>query len=293
MSLPAHRTGTVRSGDVDVFYRHCGEGGATPALILHGANYYDSVDWVHVASKLAGSKREVVAFDSRGYGESGWSANKDYSYAAQMADMEALLDHFGWKKVVLVGASRGGGYAILFATHFPDRVAAVVLVDYYPGTGVRHPGAPLIRDQSIGNKPKVFPSIDDWLKNSSRDKNAPPGSPARARIESFMKKVDGGYIISRRDPDTLNSVPVKPASWKTKIPIDIDTWGELAKVNVPVMLVVATQSAVGHTVEDLKRLRREYPQLTYLDIDSGHDVAGGAPDALVDGINSFLSNTRL
>src|SRR5947207_699613 len=103
MNLPPHCTGTVRSGDVDVFYRRCGtnggQNGATPALILHGANYYDSADWVYVASRLAG-KREAAASDSRGYGESSWSANKDYSYDAQMADMEALLDGLGWKKAV-------------------------------------------------------------------------------------------------------------------------------------------------------------------------------------------------
>lgn len=139
--LPEHRAGTTRSGDVEVFYRHCGHGGQTPCLILHGANYYDSVDWVGVASKLAHG-REAAASDSRGYGESTWSANKDYSYDAQMADTEALLDHFGWRKAVIIGASRGGGYAVLFATHFPERVAGIVLVDYYPGAGVRHPGAP-------------------------------------------------------------------------------------------------------------------------------------------------------
>ena len=38
------RTGTVRSGDIDLFYRVFGKPGATPIVIFHGANYYDSAD---------------------------------------------------------------------------------------------------------------------------------------------------------------------------------------------------------------------------------------------------------
>ena len=39
-----HRTARVNSGDVSLFYRIFGKPGATPILILHGSNYYDSVD---------------------------------------------------------------------------------------------------------------------------------------------------------------------------------------------------------------------------------------------------------
>ena len=77
MSAADHRTGTVQSGDVSLFYRHFGAGGWVPMLIYHGANYYDSADWIGVADALS-SDREVVAWDTRGFGNSGWSASKDY-----------------------------------------------------------------------------------------------------------------------------------------------------------------------------------------------------------------------
>ena len=86
-----YRTGTVRSGDVDVFYRHAGTGGKTPVIILHQANYFDSEDWVPVIDLLA-TDRPVAALDARGFGKSTWSATKDYSHEANTADPVAVID---------------------------------------------------------------------------------------------------------------------------------------------------------------------------------------------------------
>ena len=62
------RNGRVTSGDVSLFYRAFGARGATPILLMHGANYYDSYDWVAVAQKLA-TDREVATYDKRGFGD--------------------------------------------------------------------------------------------------------------------------------------------------------------------------------------------------------------------------------
>ena len=80
-----HRTGRVNSGDVSIFYRAFGARGRTPIMVMHGANYFDSYDWIGVAGALA-HDREVVAFDRRGWGESSWSPSKDYSLDAHMSD---------------------------------------------------------------------------------------------------------------------------------------------------------------------------------------------------------------
>ena len=60
-SVP-HQTGQVSSGDASIFYRSFGAKGRTPIVVMHGANYFDSYDWIGVAGVLA-SDREVVAFD--------------------------------------------------------------------------------------------------------------------------------------------------------------------------------------------------------------------------------------
>ncbi len=292
MTDKPHRTATVPSADVMLFYRRFGAPGATPVLILHGANYYDSADWIEVAGDLA-TDREVVAYDARGYGRSTRSPSKDYSSDAQLGDALAVLDDLGWQKAVIVGASRGGAFGLAFASHFPERTAGFVAVDYYPDIGIRHPGTPIIREQSIGNRPKVHPTIEAALAAMSRERNVPPGSAARQRLEEILSPVEGGYVIAFRDPDFLNPIPTTPGRWRTAIAPDIDLWGEMAKIEAPMMFVKAIHSDAGHAPDSVERLGREFPRVVRTTVDGGHDVAGSAPGELVQRLRSFLDQAGL
>ena len=114
------RNGRVNSGDVSIFYRAFGARGRTPILLMHGANYYDSYDWVAVAQKLA-TDREVATYDKRGFGESGWSPSKDYSVDANVGDTLAVIGALGWERPIVVGHSASGRLSIAFAANFPDK----------------------------------------------------------------------------------------------------------------------------------------------------------------------------
>src|SRR5258705_13149254 len=89
LSNVPRQTGRVNSGDVSIFYRSFGSRGRTPIMVMHGANYFDSYDWIGVAGALA-TDREVIAFDRRGWGESSWSPSKDYSVDAHVDDALAV-----------------------------------------------------------------------------------------------------------------------------------------------------------------------------------------------------------
>lgn len=277
-----HRTGTVSSGDVTLFYRHFGKPGGTPILIFHGANYYDSYDWIGVASALS-HDREVVAWDARGFGESGWSPSKDYSYDAHMGDVTALLRHLGWGKAVVMGHSLGGSYALILAARFPSRAAGLVLVDHCPSAAGRRGGG---TTPSVNNKAEVFPTLEVALAVTSRDRNMPEGSPQRARLEAMLKPVESGFVF-RRDPDFSNRVPLGSAGWTPRIVV-ADTWLELAKVRCAVLIVRGTRSD-RYTPEALARVAAEFPDIELVHVDSGHDVAAAAPGQLVDGVKRFLA----
>lgn len=273
-----HRTGTIASGDVTLTYRHFGTPGATPVVIIHGANYYDSGDWIDVASALS-RDREVVAFDTRGFGESTWSASKDYSYDAIMADVNAVLRQFGWRKAVLMGHSLGGSYALIFAARFPQHTAGLILVDHCPGR--------VSPDTvSVANKPKVFETIEAALAETSREKSIARGTPAWSRLAALFKAVDGGFVF-RRDPDYGNRAPVGTAGWGTHIK-PTDTWGELAEIRAPVLILRGTRSD-RYTPQALARAKSDFPQVRLVDVEAGHDIAGAAPDALIGLVSGFLA----
>jgi esterase len=274
MSMPAHRTGTVRSGGVTLFYRHFGKGGAgAPVVIFHGANYYDSADWIAVASALA-DEREVVAFDLRGFGESSWSVSKDYSLDALMGDAVTLLDHLGWQRAAIMGHSLGGSYAIVFGARFPLRTAAVILVDHCPGEGGGGRAQPATTAPA-----KAFPTLDAALAATSRDPRTP-----RARVEAFCKPVEGGFQF-RRDPAFSNRTPTIPG-WTAKIVV-ADPWAELASIRAPILIVRGTQSD-RFTPERLARVAKDVPKARIVDAPCGHDVAAGAPDILTAAVRDFL-----
>jgi esterase len=285
--ISEHEVGSVRSGDVDIFFRRFGRGSTgTPVLILHGANYYDSRDWLSIAAEL-GHDREVVAFDARGYGESTWSATKDYSLDAQLSDIGALLGHLGWQRTALVGHSRGGSFALRFAREFPSLVAALVLVDFSPG---HRPGRSATEPLTVGVHGPVYATLEAAVAATSRDQSALQRPDGRARIESLFTKRDGGWVNVKRDPDFHNERPVDRPGWVSAYP-PLELWNALSDLRVPRLVIRGTRSGV-YDEPALRRLREELPAVEVGEVASGHDVAGTAPDELSAALRAFLAKVQ-
>lgn len=70
----------------------------------------------------------VLAFDARGHAESPPVVDEmSYTYAALSRDLRALLDHVGWDRTILAGASMGAGAAVRVAMEEPARVSALIM----------------------------------------------------------------------------------------------------------------------------------------------------------------------
>jgi esterase len=282
MSSPeptAHGTGTVHRGDIDLFYRRFGApSAASPILILHGAGYYDSADWVEVASALAGDGREVVAFDARGYGRSGWSPAADYSLDAQLDDITAMLDHLGWAQPVLLGHSRGGAFALRFVSVHPERVGAVIFADSFPGRTARGP-APAGGSAAGALADPVYPTLAQALASTSRDPSSLEDASSRARLEQIFTPVaGGGYRLAPRDPNFQRGGSGGP----------FDGWAALVGLEVPTLIIRATRSLAADE-GTVARVANELSRANYTEIDSGHDLANEAPAELVAAIRRFLA----
>jgi pimeloyl-ACP methyl ester carboxylesterase len=274
------RIGRVNSGDVSLFYRAFGSPGATPIIILHGSNYYDSYDWIGVASALA-VDREVVVHDKRGWGESTWSPSKDYSYDAALDDVLTMIGAMKWtSKVIVMGHSGGGPPSISFAVNFADRTSHLVLVD-----------SQMNRDEnarsgsSVGNPPLVFPSIEAAMANFAKLKNPPRFGLDRERAAHALIKVENGYML-KRDPDNGNRKPIGEGEKMPRRPVR-EMWEELRMVKVPTIIVRGLQSD-RYPPATVERLTKEYPQITQATVDSQHDIPRMAPDALVAHVRKFI-----
>ena len=72
----------------------------------------------------------LIALDLAGHGLSDHRpVGQPYYIWDNVADVQALVEHLGLDKVVLLGHSLGAGVATLFAGAFPERVSRMVLLD--------------------------------------------------------------------------------------------------------------------------------------------------------------------
>jgi pimeloyl-ACP methyl ester carboxylesterase len=276
-----HRTGRVNSGDVSLFYRVFGKPGATPILILHGSNYYDSVDWIEVAGALA-TDREVVTPDRRGWGESTWSPSKDNSLDALIDDMLAVIRVMKWSKLIVMGHSGAGPTIISFAANFPGVVSKLVLVDSQMN---REESART--GKSIGNPPYVYESIEAAMAKF-KFSNPPRLAWDRKRAEQAFVKVDNGLML-KRDPDGSNRQPIGEGASLPRRPVR-EMWEELGMVKVPMIIVRGNRSS-RYPPATVERLEKNYPHIPHAVVDSEHDVAGQAPDALIGHVRKFIAGT--
>ncbi len=121
----------VNINGVNLNYETAGKG-EKAIVFLHGFTG-SARDWVNQMAAFS-PKYRVVACDQRGHGKSSAPSREEaYSVSVFIEDVPPLLDKLGIRKCCLVGHSLGGFVALEFALKYPDRLAALVLVDTSSG----------------------------------------------------------------------------------------------------------------------------------------------------------------
>ncbi|MHA7652856.1 alpha/beta fold hydrolase [Mycobacterium sp. ML4] len=103
-----------------------------PLLLTHGFGATAGM-WDRNIDALS-ADRPVIVWDQRGHGSS--DAHEDmacYGRDVSVADMAAILDAAGAGRAALGGMSLGGYLCLAFHLAYPQRVAALLLVDTGPG----------------------------------------------------------------------------------------------------------------------------------------------------------------
>jgi pimeloyl-ACP methyl ester carboxylesterase len=108
------------------------DGGPLPLVLSHGFGASAAMWEPNLAARAA--RRPVITWDMRGHGRSGSPQDQaEYSEAATVADLAAILDHLGIGRAVIGGLSLGGYMSLAFWLVHPERTAALVLCDTGPG----------------------------------------------------------------------------------------------------------------------------------------------------------------
>ncbi|TFD51583.1 alpha/beta fold hydrolase [Cryobacterium frigoriphilum] len=94
---------------------------AVPILLVHGIRASRTM-WAHQERQLTAAGHPVLAIDLPGHGE---RMGEEFTVRGALAAIDAGVNALGGR-VLLVGLSLGGYYAIAYAAEHPDRVAGLV-----------------------------------------------------------------------------------------------------------------------------------------------------------------------
>ena len=193
-------THSVEVDDCDVVYQLWGEvSSAKPGLLLiHGMNAH-SHWWDFIAPAFTDTYT-VAATNLTGMGDSDYRYEYDSVVFAE--EIRAVCDDAGFDNdVVVVAHSFGGAMAVKAANLYPDRFAALILVD----SGIRHPDDPPPDRPTMmmGGQAKAYPDRQTAI---GRFRLQPPQPCENQYILEYIARhsvmpVDGGGWSWKFDDD--------------------------------------------------------------------------------------------
>lgn len=161
---------------------------ATPILLIHGL-FGSAVNWHTIVGRLhtlLGADRRLIVPDLRNHGQS--PHDPILSYEAMAEDLIGLLDQLGIARAALVGHSLGGKVAMWLALNWPERVAALAVVDI----------APVTYPARFGREIAALQKLDLRTLDSRRDADARlvaaiPGAMMRGFLLQNLRKTEAGW----------------------------------------------------------------------------------------------------
>jgi pimeloyl-ACP methyl ester carboxylesterase len=189
------------------------------------------------------------------------------------------MDQLGLSSGIIVGQSMGGMNAITFASRFPDRVSALVLVE--AGPFPRETGARRILDFMAADDEldSVEAFVDRALAfNPQRDSQL-----LRRSLLFNLRMLDNGRWTWKYDRRFRHATSEDARRRRYE-----DGEAALSKIDCPVLFVRGGRSDV-FSDEDAARIAASLPDGRWVVVpDAGHNVQGDNPRGLVEAIRSFL-----
>ncbi len=258
-------------------YLDWGTEGKRPILFLHGGAL-TAHTWDLCCLALR-DEFHCMALDQRGHGDSDWAPDADYSLSAQREDVRGFADAIGLDDFVLVGMSMGAINSLAYATHYPETLSALVLID--AGPNVRRPGSSRIRDfVNGGAEPASLEAIIERALafNPRRD----PLILRRSLMHNLRRQPDGNWTW-KYDRRRFQQMGGDRQAAERRGLAD-----GLAKITCPTLVVRGAESDVFHQ-DDAERLAAGLPDGRQVTIPkAGHTVQGDNPKDLVAALRAFL-----
>ena len=257
-----------------VFVQDSGLREAPAILLLHGfgASLQAWDDWAPALEK----NLRVLRIDIPGFGLSGPAVNQDYSDAADVARVIALLDQFGVQQVIIAGHSMGGRIAWNLAAAHPERVSQMVLLS---PDGFPDPNAKSDKTYEVPALLGLLPySLPQWALRMGGV------APAFADNSQLTPQMMQRYHDMMLAPGVRTALLERMRQTRNSDPVS-----RLQSIKAPTLLLWGEKDAfipVSNAQDYLKAM----PQAKLVTLPGvGHVLHEEAPQASVQAVLDFLS----
>ncbi len=271
MTTPADRF--VELAGQRLHYLDWGQPGWPAVVLLHGFNQ-TCHSWDELAARLAGEGHRVLALDQRGHGDSDRALGGDYGREAMADDPVRLAEALSIAPFVTIAMSMGAVHAVLGAVRHPERVAAVVLVDWAPEVEAR--GVQVIASVAGLSWASFDEAVTAMLAHNPRRSEA----NIRARLRHSLGEDETGRWRWKVDSAGLASHPRfrEPAA---------AMWSVVDRLACPVLVIRGGESDL--LTAPMAQQMRERTRGKLVTIEgAGHSVAGDRPGEFFAAVAPFV-----
>jgi pimeloyl-ACP methyl ester carboxylesterase len=215
-----------------------------PMLLIHGFGNEAHI-WDDFAPVVAPHYR-VIAIDLRGHGRSDWHPAAAYDYEDHVRDLEAVMDHLGFERVVLVSHSLGGRISMLYGGRHPEKLAGLVIVDSAPEIDKR--GSLRISMDVAEHKDPSFDSVSEYEQMLMHAYPAATSQALKRMAKHGLKQRDDGRYVLTMDA-ALRSAVAGGGMSKQEIEAmhahrEQEMWQALEKIQCPTLVVRGAASDI-------------------------------------------------
>jgi non-heme chloroperoxidase len=273
------KVGVENGTDIELYYED--HGGGRPVVLIHGYPL-NGRSWERQQRELLAAGYRAINYDRRGFGLSSQPAT-GYDYDTFAADLNALLDHLALADVDLVGFSMGTGEVTRYLGKYGSgRVRRAALLGAIP------PFLLKTDDNPEGVERSVFDGIEAAI--------------VADRYAYFKDFFDNFYNV-----DKLGGTRISDQAWQASFNVAagaspyatfacVETWltdfrADLARIDIPVLVVHGTEDRILPYEATAKRLPALVPGLKLVSVEGGpHNIGWTHPEEVNKALLEFLED---
>lgn len=273
------KVGVENGTDIEIYYEDHGDG--RPVVLIHGYPL-NGRSWERQQRELLAAGYRAINYDRRGFGLSS-QPTTGYDYDTFAADLNALLDHLALDEVDLVGFSMGTGEVTRYLGKYGSgRVRKAALLGAIPPFLLKTDDNPEGVDRS------VFDGIEAAI--------------VADRYAYFKDFLDNFYNV-----DKLGGTRISDQAWQASFNVAagaspyatfacVETWltdfrADLAKIDIPVLVVHGTEDRILPYEATAKRLPALVTDLKLVPVEGGpHNIGWTHPEEVNEALLEFLGD---